>query len=520
MSLPEAYRRCSTEKHYLQSAVPAFNAKRATFNFLFCGLYHQITGKYAKILHFIADSSYFIAKDGEVLSQELANQLKEKLDALIASNDKIELVDMDAVALCNVFDEQGRDEKAYYTSKIEEEKILCAKYGDMLDIVYEPMVLNFNELGLYKIHVFDKGLLLQLPTAREPTKFAKNRLAELQQQLLVHSAKQWKNFNVESVAQISQYCRTTPFEAIQNVTDKLAAEQLDAIEEYILSQFPAKRVIGIAGPSSSGKTTLSLPIKERLGKKGYQCVIIAIDDYYHHRPEMYHKEDGVIDFEDIRSIQAPLLAERIKKLIAGEDIPVRRFDFITGFGSDSETEKIHLDSKGIIIIEGIHGINPELMDLIQPLTPIRVYVSPMTPICYDDEHPVSGRDICLMRRVIRDNRDRGYSPRTTIGVWADVCDGEERNISPYVGSVDYFFNSSFVYELPIIAEAGKEIFEKALNPEAGEDPNSPRTLYINCEVRRIHRLLTMSGHMYMKAIRRGSGMSEFVGEKFVEDAKP
>lgn len=519
MSVVEAYTKCCNEKLYSINPITTFNAKRATFNFLFCGLYRQITGKYAKILHFIADSSYFIAKDGKVLDQALADQIKAKLDELIASDNKIELVEMDSIQLCNIFEEQGREEKAYYTSKIDEEKILCAKFGDMLDIVYEPMVLNFNELGLYKIHVFDKGLLLQLPTAKDPTVFAKNRLAELQQQLLVHSSNQWKNFNVESVAQISQYCRTTPFAQIQGITDKLAAEQLDKIEAYILSQFPNKRVVGIAGPSSSGKTTLSIPLKDRLNKKGYDCIIIAIDDYYHHRPEMYHLPDGTIDFEDIRSIQAPLLAERIKKLLAGEEIPVRRFDFITGFGKDSETEKLKLSQNGFVIIEGIHGINPQLFDLIQPLVPIRVYVSPMTPICYDDEHPVSGRDICMMRRVIRDNRERGYSPRFTIGIWPDVCDGEERNINTYVGQVEYFFNSSFVYELPIIAEAGKEIFEKALEPEEKEDKNSKKTAFVNCEVRRIHRLLQMSGHMYMKAIRRGSGMDEFVGEKFVEDAK-
>lgn len=301
MSVAEAYTKCCNEKLYALNPISTFNAKRATFNFLFCRLYHQITGKYAKILHFIADSSYIIAKDGSDLDQAIADQIKAKIDELIASDNKLELIQMDAIQLCNIFDEQGRDEKAYYTSKIDEEKILCAKYGEMIDIVYEPMVLSFRELGQYKIYSFDKRLLLQLPTARDPTQFAKNRLADLQQQLLVHSNSQWKNFNVESVAQISQYCRTTPFAQIQEITDKLSAEQLDKIEAYILSQFPNKRVIGIAGPSSSGKTTLSIPLKERLIKKGYDCIIIAIDDYYHHRPEMYHLPDGTIDFEDIRS---------------------------------------------------------------------------------------------------------------------------------------------------------------------------------------------------------------------------
>lgn len=241
-------------------------------------------------------------------------------------------------------------------------------------------------------------------------------------------------------------------------------------------------------------------------------MIIPIDNYYHHRVDMVRKEDGNFDFEHIGSIQAPLLAERVRKLLLGEEIPIRHFDFITGRGSDTE-EHLSLNQNGFIIVEGIHGINPELLDLL--LTPaIRVYVSPMTPICYDDQHPISPRDICLIRRVVRDNRERGYSPRSTIGVWADVCDGEERNICPYLPTVEYFFNSSFVYELPLISQASLSIFEEASQPESGEEADSIKAKFINAEVARLRLMLNLCGKLKAVSLRRNSGISEFVGEEF------
>ena len=505
--------RCCTEKVYKLDAVPHFNAKRATFNFLLSGLFKRLTNQPGKVSHFISDSTYFISHNG-IIDDDMIAKLKEGIQSLIDSDKSIELVQMDAIDLSNKLTENGMEDKDAIVDVLKEETVLCAQFEEMFDIVYEPLVLKFSELGKFKLYKFDQGILLQLPTARNPEEFAKNRLAELQQHMLVHAQKQTETFKVETVSQIAEYCAGS-LQQIMMDADKMSQEQLDEIEEYILKQYPAKRVIGIAGPSSSGKTTLSRPIKTMLSKKGFQVVTIAIDDYYHHRPNMVKKEDGNYDFEHIKSIQAPLLAERIKKLIAGEEIPVRRFDFITGFGSDLD-EKLHLDEKGFVIIEGIHGINPDLLDLIEPLKPIRIYVSPMTPIRIDDDHPVCQRDICLMRRVLRDNRERGYSPRTTIGFWPGVCDGEERNICPYVGSVEYFFNSSFVYELPIIAKAGHVIFEQAMQPEASEDPNSAQTLFITSEVIRIHRLLKLSGERLLKS-RRDSGRSEFVGDEFNQD---
>ena len=510
MSAVEIFKRCCEEKIYEVDAVPLFNARRATFNFLLTGLYKRIKHEEGKIAHFISDSSYFIAFNGPI-SEETVTTLREEIQKLIESDKKIELVEMDSMDLINMLIEQGHEEKAFIVQKLEEETVLCAKFEEIIDIVYEPMVLNFNELGLFKLYTFDQGVLLQLPTARNPKEFAVGRLAELQQKMLNYARKQSEIFDVQSVLQIAEYCSQRTIEEMEKFVDKISDEQLNEIEQYIISQYPEKRVIGIAGPSSSGKTTLSLPIKERLSKKGYQVISIAIDDYYHHRPNMVKKKDG-IDFEHINSIQGPLLAERIKKLINGEEIPVRHFDFITGFGSDLD-EKLKLQEKGFVIIEGIHGINPDLLNLIDPLKPIRIYVSPMTPVNIDDYHPLCQRDICLMRRVIRDNRERNYSPRTTIGFWPGVCDGEERNICPYVGSVEYFFNSSFIYELRIIAEAGREIFEKALVPEPNEDPKAPMTLFVTSEVMRILRILKLSGHQMIR-VRRNSGRSEFVGEEF------
>lgn len=505
-----------SSQDYGVSQIDTFNARRATFIYLTCKEFQTLFKKPLKASHHISDSTFFVRKDNQDIPESDLEPIAKAIQAVIDAKKQIELVELDRNEICNYLMDIGNEEKSYYISRIEAQKIECAKLDNYLDIVYESMVTNTAELGKFRLLKYENGFLVQLTTARNPDVFARNRLSKKQFDLQIAAERQWKEIGADTITAISQYCRTTPFEAIEKWTDANSDLGLKQVHDYILSQFPEKRVIGIAGPSSSGKTTLSMPIKERLAKEGYECVTIAIDDYYQDRVNMVKLPGGGYDFEHIKSIQAPLLAERVKELLEGKTIPGRRFDFITGVGSDLD-QKITLAPKGFVIIEGIHGINPELLDYLAPVQPIRVYVSPMTPMRYDDEHPISQRDICLMRRVIRDNRERGYSPRTTIGVWAAVCDGEERNICPYVGDVDCFYNSSFVYELPVIAEAGMEIFEKALQPEEGEDPDTPRARFINSEVRRIHRLLKLSGHLKTHAIRRSSGMGEFVGEDFVTD---
>ena len=164
--MQNAFARCCTEKLYKLEAVPHFNAKRATFNFLLAGLYARIKKSYGRFSHYIADSTYFVPS--EPIDDETLEQLKDELKKLTESDKKLELVEMDQSEVCSMFMEQEREAKAECVGNLDEEKLLCVKFEEMLDIVYEPMVLQLNELGNFKLYKFDEGLLLQLPTARNP----------------------------------------------------------------------------------------------------------------------------------------------------------------------------------------------------------------------------------------------------------------------------------------------------------------------------------------------------------------
>ena len=209
------------------------------------------------------------------------------------------------------------------------------------------------------------------------------------------------------------------------------------------------KLVLIAGPSSSGKTTTSRKLAMYLKVFGFNPKYLSTDDYFLSREETPKLPNGKYDFESLRAINIDLFNDHLTKLINGEEVSIPTFNFYKGEG-EYLGNTLKLEKRDILIIEGLHAINEELTKTISKNVKYKVYVSPLSDLNIDDHNMISNSDVRLLRRIIRDNRTRGYNAEDTIRSWQSVRDGETKYIFPFQNDVDFVFNSSFPYEIGVL----------------------------------------------------------------------
>ena len=231
-----------------------------------------------------------------------------------------------------------------------------------------------------------------------------------------------------------------------------------------------KRIILIAGPSSSGKTSFAKRLSVQLQVCGLKPLYLGTDDYFINRGDMRPDKNGKIDFEALEAVDTKLFAEQMNALLQGETVDIPVYDFIEG-RKKYGTRITSIRPSQPIVIEGIHGLNPKLTENIADSEKFRIYISPLTSLNIDAHHRVPTTDARMLRRMIRDNRTRGRSASETINGWKDVRNGEEKWIFPYNDTADAFFNSSLIYELAVLRKYAEPLLleidkEDSAYPEA------------------------------------------------------
>jgi uridine kinase len=225
--------------------------------------------------------------------------------------------------------------------------------------------------------------------------------------------------------------------------EKIWANTADEIQRL------GKKVVLISGPSSSGKTTSCRRLSVQLSVLGYHPVQISVDDFFVERPETPLDEEGKYDFEALEAIDLPLFNQTLLRLVQGEEVEMPRFNFSTG-SKEWHGDTIQLQENSIMIIEGIHCLNPKLTQSIDDSIKYKIFVSALTSLSIDKMNPIPTTDNRLIRRIIRDYNYRGYSATETIRRWASVRRGEEKNIFPFQEEADMMFNTSLIYELGVL----------------------------------------------------------------------
>jgi len=485
-------------------------AIHSTLTFFLSAAYNKLEYGIIKVEHSLGDGVYCVDSENYEITEEMCQALTEKMNQMINSDIKIETPKIERTTLLEFFrDEAKREDKVGVLKAWQDHFIPCIQYDDFIDYMVEDMCTDKSKLKIFEIRKYDNGLILRYPTFMEPTK-----LQPWKDRPVLHSiykeAEEWARIlKAENITDINEAIASKRIEDLIRINESQHEKKIAKIAEQLAANFNKKRLILIAGGSSSNKTTFAKRLCIQLLVSGYGSTLIEMDDYFKDGKDIPYNEDGNQDFEHISALNVELLTERVHKLLKGESIPERKYIFATSSGQDDEKKQITLPEKNFLILEGIHGLNPELLRHLPDCTPI--YVCCLTPMHIDLNHRISTSDLRLMRRCIRDQNYRGTSVRNSIKRWTSVRMGEENNIFPYHENAQHFFNSALVYELNVYSIRGRIILSEGTFPEPDEGEDSPESKMTTREAQRLLGLLKLFYPYNTDHVSKISTIREFIG---------
>ncbi|MBF0547808.1 MAG: nucleoside kinase [Candidatus Riflebacteria bacterium] len=449
--------------------------------------------------HSIGNGYYYDLYTDVPVSDTILGYITDKMRTIISKDEKFEkrqLTRAEAVAL---FKKEGYPEKARLVQNLNNdtvEVISCWKY---LDINLGPVVPSTGCLQVFELKQYGSGFVLLFPDPKNP-----RVVSEIKDQpkifAVYRESKEWgKILEVTNVGRFNQIIQDGTVSDFIKTAEALHEKKIALIADEI-SRRKTVRIVLIAGPSSSGKTTFSKRLCIQLRVNGLRPVALSLDNYFLNREHTPRDEDGNYDFEDIHALDLELFNSHLMELLKGREIIVPKFDFSSG-QRRTDGLPLRINQDQIVIIEGIHGLNDELTHSVPPSSKFKIYISALTQLVIDDYNRISTTDTRLIRRTVRDQKFRGYSAEDTIQRWPSVRRGEEKNIFPFQEGADMVFNSALPYELSVLKSA-IEPFLADIQPEIPS----------YSEARRLLRFLALFKPLNPKEVPPTSILREFIGD--------
>lgn len=423
------------------------------------------------IRHSLGRGLYGEFADGDELSVEDIEALRQAMQSIIDSRHTITRQRMLSADINAIFEQYGFDDKI---ALLNSRKRLYSNIHTMDDTVgyfYGALTPNTGYIHLFDIRRYYNGFYIALPLRSDPSKLDLNvHLDKMFDVFREYSM--WVNImGVPTVGHLNEKVLAGDASELIKVAEafheKKIAQIADQIEQANISK--GTRVVLISGPSSSGKTTTAKRLGIQLRILGLDPVLISLDDYFVDRERTPKDENGDYDYEALEAIDLKLLNSDLERLIAGESVDVPRYDFITGSRQWHETP-LKLNERSILIMEGIHGLNPKLTPSIPRNQKFCIYVSCLTSVAMDNLSRIPTSDNRMLRRITRDYATRGSNALATLQRWPSVRRGEEKHIFPYQENADVMFNSSLFYEISVLRQKVEPILREVndTEPEYGE----------------------------------------------------
>lgn len=315
------------------------------------------------------------------------------------------------------------------------------------DYFYGEMVPSTGLLTVFGLIPYAGGVVLMGPDARNPKRVAAFRDLPKLMRTYDESARWQEILDCQNAADLNDMVLSHRLREFIRVSEALQEQKIGRIAEQFIES--GARVMLIAGPSSSGKTTFAHRMTIALKVHGLRPVKLSLDDYYRNRGELTREPDGSLDLERLDTLDVALLCDHLPRLLAGKEVQMPEYDFKTGTRME-RTHPLRVEAGQPIIIEGIHGLNEALTQSVPRSMKFKIYISALTMLNLDDHNRIRTTDARLLRRIVRDSQFRGTPPEDTMAMWASVRRGEEKYIFPFQEEADVMFNSSLSYELPIM----------------------------------------------------------------------
>ena len=399
-------------------------------------------------------------------------RIKQRMKEIIAEDIPFKRYECHTEEVVELFRQKGMMDKV---KLLETSGNLYSFYytlGDTVDYYYGSLLPSTGYIHLFGLEKYYDGLLLQVPNRQQP-----DELEEMiKQEKMLDVFKEHRRWNqilgIGNVGDFNEACNQGHATQLINVSEALQEKRISQIADEIFhrkEQGQPLKLILISGPSSSGKTTFSKRLSVQLMANGIRPYPVSLDDYFVNREQTPRDANGDYDYESLYALDLDFFNQQLQSLLNGEEVELPRFNFTTGKREMSGT-RLKIDENMILILEGIHALNPELTAHLPVESKFKIYVSALTTILLDNHNYIPTTDNRLLRRIIRDFKYRGYSAEETISRWPSVRAGEDKWIFPYQENADVMFNSALLFELAIIKDYAEPILRKVPNnrPEYSE----------------------------------------------------
>jgi uridine kinase len=396
---------------------------------------------------------YCVVLGREPLTNEELQALQAHMRAIVNANEAIVKARIPLAEAKAIFERQGYDDKLRLLNYRSKDYLTVYTLRGLTDYFYGYMVPSTGYLRTFALTPLSNGFVLQFPRRAHPDQLEKADRPSKLAAVFQRHAEYMRVMEVEDVGSLNQAIESKRIREVIMVAEALHERRIAECARAIAQKRDEIRLILIAGPSASGKTTFSKRLAVQLLAYGLRPIAIEMDNYFVDRENTPRDKHGEYDFEAFDALDHALFSQQLKQLTDGRAVAMPHYDFKRGQRVVGSTIQISRDH--IVIAEGIHALNPQLLPDMPPERVYRIYVSALTQLNIDHHNRVPTSDTRLMRRIVRDARDRGHAARDTIRMWDKVRDGENRNIFPYQENADTMFNSALVYEqaaLKLLAE--------------------------------------------------------------------
>ena len=472
--------------------------------FIVCMAFKELFPQAKLTIEYQLYHSMFCTIENVEITEEVLKQVQKKVDEITSKNIPIIKTVMtrdEAIEFYKNNDDLRGEAQLELASRDIVTLYYCNNYYNYL---YGVMPITTGCISKYELQKYDNGFLIRYPSTKSPEKVPELKETNKLYNTLKENDQTHKLLGISTLHKLNSIIRDGNIKEYILLDEALHEKKIANIADSIAKNKKVK-LVAIAGPSSSGKTTFSKRLCLQLRLNNLKPVQISVDNYFVERENTPRDKNGNYDFECIEAIDRELLNNDIMKLLNGEEIQAPTFDFHTGHKEYlGNTMKLAEDE--ILVMEGIHCLNDDLTYLIPKEQKFKVYISALTVLNIDNYNRISTTDTRLIRRMVRDSRTRGYGAENTLDMWPSVNDGEEKNIFVFQEQADAMFNSSFIYELSVLKQYAIPLFKEI-------DQKSP--LY--SEAKRLHTLLSYFETIDPKDVPSNSLLREFIGGSIFED---
>lgn len=471
---------------------------RATLVYILSKAFEKLYPKEKLVVNYQLTNSMFCDVENFEITEKFIQKLSNEMRQIVKSNLPIKQVVMNRDEAKRFYEEKNTAKGRLQYDLEENKEIYMYFCEEYFNYCYGTLANRTGVAKIFEIIKYENGFLIRYPSSREPNKLPK--LIETKK--LAWALNEYKDIhrilNIETVYRLNKAVTENKIKDYIMLDEALHEKKIANIADNIAKNRNVKMIL-IAGPSSSGKTTFAQRLGIQLRINRLKPVTISVDNYFVERKDTPKDENGEYDFECIEAIDLKLFNEHLTKLLNGEEIEMPKFDFKVGT-KRYDGKKLKLEKDEVLVIEGIHCLNDKLTSSIPKNQKYKIYISALTVLNMDRYNRISTTDTRLVRRIVRDYQFRSYSAKHTLATWHMVNKGEEKNIYPYQEEADSIFNTSLIYELGVLKSIAMPLLEEI-------EDNEPEY----AEARRLINMLKYFKDIPAEYVPTNSLLKEFVG---------